>query len=141
MVATPTNGGATPSITQLLHDGQSVLVQVVKDPLGSKGARLTTLLSIPSRYLVLLSHEPHVGVSARLEDETERGRLKQVLDELQQRLAPDFGVIARTAADRSEEHTSELQSLMRISYAVFCLKKKKTTTNEYYRQNHNELGC
>src|SRR3546814_19480056 len=67
MVATPTNGGATPSITQLLHDGQSVLVQVVKDPLGSKGARLTTLLSIPSRYLVLLSHEPHVGVSARLE--------------------------------------------------------------------------
>src|SRR3546814_9283986 len=45
MVATPTNGGATPSITQLLHDGQSVLVQVVKDPLGSKGARLTTLLS------------------------------------------------------------------------------------------------
>src|SRR3546814_7245521 len=133
MVATPTNGGATPSITQLLHDGQSVLVQVVKDPLGSKGARLTTLLSIPSRYLVLLSHEPHVGVSARLEDETERGRLKQVLDELQQRLAPDFGVIARTAADgvdaqaleadlmRSEEHTSELQSLMRISYTVFCL--------------------
>ncbi|NGY05966.1 ribonuclease G [Solimonas terrae] len=102
MLATPANGGAAPLITQLLHDGQRVLVQIVKDPLGSKGARLTSLLSIPSRYLVLLPYEPHVGVSARLEDEAERGRLKQILDELQQRLAPNFGVIARTAADGAE---------------------------------------
>lgn len=116
MVATPANGGAAPLITQLLHDGQSVLVQIVKDPLGSKGARLTTLLSIPSRYLVLLPYEPHVGISARLEDESERGRLKQVLDGLQQRLAPDFGVIARTAADGADAQALEadLMFLLRL---------------------------
>jgi ribonuclease G len=116
MVATHAAGAAAPTITQLLHDGQSVLVQIVKDPLGSKGARLTSLLSIPSRYLVLLPHEPHVGVSARLEDETERGRLKQILDELQQRLAPKFGVIARTAADGADAQALEtdLMFLLRL---------------------------
>jgi ribonuclease G len=98
MVATA-NGAGAPPISQLLQEGQSVLVQIVKDPIGGKGARLTSLLSIPSRYLVLLAHEPHVGVSARLEGEAERARLKQILDQLQQRLAPQFGIIARTAAD------------------------------------------
>ena len=93
------HGTPPPAITQLLRDGQTVLVQIVKDPIGSKGARLTSLLSIPSRYLVLLPHEPNVGVSARLEDEAERSRLRAILDDLQRRLAPGFGVIARTAAD------------------------------------------
>ena len=50
-----------PPIQTLLHEGQDVLVQVLKDPLGSTGARLTTLLSVPSRYLVLLPYEPHCG--------------------------------------------------------------------------------
>ncbi|MCI5104481.1 MAG: S1 RNA-binding domain-containing protein, partial [Algiphilus sp.] len=53
--------GALPLISSLLHEGQRVLVQVLKDPLGSKGARLTTLPSIPSRYLVLLPYDQHVG--------------------------------------------------------------------------------
>ena len=88
-----------PTITQLLHEGQQVLVQILKDPIGSKGARLTTLLSVPSRYLVMLPHERHVGVSARIEDDVERARLKGVLDEIRDRLAPAFGVIARTAAE------------------------------------------
>src|SRR5690606_3807405 len=56
-------------VTELLRDGQEVIVQVVKDPIGSKGARLTTQLSIPSRYLVLLPQSRLVGVSARVEDE------------------------------------------------------------------------
>ncbi len=93
------SGDGDPSITQLLHEGQQVLVQILKDPLGTKGARLTTLLSVPSRYLVLLPHEKHVGVSARIEDENERDRLKTVLESCQQRLAPEFGLIARTAAE------------------------------------------
>ena len=81
----PANGGElaetgpiaeveVPPIDQLLSEGQDVLVQVLKDPLGTKGARLTTLLSIPSRYLVLLPYDRHVGVSARIEDEAERSR-------------------------------------------------------------------
>ncbi len=88
MVPLPVNGDGMPSISQLLQDGQQVLVQILKDPIGSKGARLTTLLSIPSRYLVLLPHEKHVGVSARIEDDGERDRLRDVLDALQQRMAP-----------------------------------------------------
>ncbi|HTA66277.1 MAG TPA: S1 RNA-binding domain-containing protein, partial [Xanthomonadaceae bacterium] len=64
-----------PAINELLHEGQQVVVQVVKDPIGTKGARLTTQLSIPSRYLVLLPHGRVLGVSARIEDEAERVRL------------------------------------------------------------------
>ena len=73
------DAGDAPPIDQLLSEGQDVLVQVLKDPLGTKGARLTTLLSIPSRYLVLLPFDKHVGVSARIEDEAERERLKGIV--------------------------------------------------------------
>ncbi|HEY0973851.1 MAG TPA: ribonuclease G [Solimonas sp.] len=109
-----------PTITQLLHEGQQVLVQILKDPLGSKGARLTTLISVPSRYLVLLPYEPHVGVSARIEDEGERIRLKQVLEEIQQRLAPGYGVIARTAAEGADAASLEhdVTFLLRLWRAV-----------------------
>ena len=58
-----------PSVESLLNEGQTVLVQIVKDPLGSKGARLTTLISLPARYLVMLPFELHVGVSAKIEDD------------------------------------------------------------------------
>src|SRR5690349_15715672 len=59
----------TPPIGELVRDGQEIVVQVVKDPIGTKGARLTTHLSIPSRYLVLLPYSKVLGVSARIEDE------------------------------------------------------------------------
>ena len=72
---------STPPINELLRDGQEIVVQVVKDPIGSKGARLTTHLSIPSRYLVLLPYSTVLGVSVRIEDETERMRLKEILAE------------------------------------------------------------
>ena len=87
-----------PPIAELLRDGQDVVVQVVKDPIGSKGARLTTQISIPSRYLVLLPQSRVVGVSARIEDETERARLKSLVVEL---AAPHggFGYIVRTNAE------------------------------------------
>src|SRR5690606_32209607 len=65
-----------PPIAELLRDGQDVVVQVVKEPIGTKGARVTTQISIPSRYLVLLPHSTVVGVSVRIEDEGERSRLK-----------------------------------------------------------------
>ena len=68
-------------ITRLLHDGQSIVVQVIKDELGSKGARLTTHLTIPSRFLVLMPENPHVGVSQRIENEDERNRLRDILND------------------------------------------------------------
>ncbi len=75
----PSAPSPTPPIHELVRDGQEVIVQVVKDPIGSKGARLTTELSIPSRFLVLLPYARVHGVSARIEDESERARLKGVL--------------------------------------------------------------
>ncbi len=86
-----------PSISELVREGQEIVVQVVKDPIGSKGARLTTHLSIPSRYLVLLPYSRTIGVSVRIEDESERARLK----DLMQTLANDSGqgFIVRTNAE------------------------------------------
>ncbi len=87
----------TPPINELLRDGQDIVVQVVKDPIGSKGARLTTHLSIPSRYLVLLPYSTVLGVSVRIEDETERMRLKEILAES---IGEDpLGYIVRTNAE------------------------------------------
>jgi ribonuclease G len=65
-------------ITQLLHDGKEILVQVIKDPIGSKGARLTTHLSIPACYLVLMPGEDSIGVSQKIEDDDERLRLRNI---------------------------------------------------------------
>ena len=80
--ASSNGNGHTPSISELVHEGQEIVVQVVKDPIGTKGARLSTHLSIPSRYLVLLPHAKTLGISARIEDESERARLKDVLTPL-----------------------------------------------------------
>ncbi|MBT5891536.1 MAG: S1 RNA-binding domain-containing protein, partial [Chromatiales bacterium] len=63
-------------ISRLIRDGQEVLVQVIKEPLGNKGARLTTFVTMPSRYLVMLPGRPTLGISARIEAEAERERLR-----------------------------------------------------------------
>jgi ribonuclease G len=86
-----------PPIGSLVHEGQEIVVQVVKDPIGSKGARLTTQISIPSRYLVLLPYSRVIGVSARIEDEGERARLKGLMAELTDGVGP--GYIVRTNAE------------------------------------------
>ncbi len=85
-------------ISELLRDGAEIVVQVVKDPIGSKGARLTTQISIPSRYLVLLPRTKMVGVSARIEDDAERTRLKTLMNELIPADKP-YGYIVRTNAE------------------------------------------
>jgi ribonuclease G len=90
-----------PDIRELLHEGQHVLVQVLKDPLGSKGARLTTRISIPSRYLVYMPAGSGVGLSTRIEDEAERARLKDHIDTYAPELVPG-GYIARTAAEGAQ---------------------------------------
>ncbi len=85
-----------PDINKLLHDGQTITVQVIKDELGSKGARLTTHLTIPSRHLVFMPDNEHIGVSQRIEDEAERERLKSIL---MARNQDKKGYIVRTAAE------------------------------------------
>ena len=87
-----------PPIAELLRDGQDVVVQVVKEPIGTKGARVTTQISIPSRYLVLLPHSTVVGVSVRIEDEGERSRLKGIVSALSA-AGSGHGYIVRTNAE------------------------------------------
>jgi len=89
--------GHTPAISELVHEGQEIVVQVVKDPIGSKGARLSAHLSIPSRYLVLLPHAHTLGISARIEDEAERTRLREVMGSLVGE--NPLGYIVRTNAE------------------------------------------
>ena len=93
------NGAAMTAqpINELVHEGQEIIVQVVKDSIGSKGARLTTHLSLPSRYLVLLPYAKVIGVSVRIEDEVERTRLKDILQALATEAT--LGYIVRTNAE------------------------------------------
>src|SRR5579859_2849394 len=75
------NAGGAPEparpIEKILSEGQTLLVQVVKDPIGSKGARLSTQVSIAGRLLVYLPQDPHIGISQRIEDEAEREQLRE----------------------------------------------------------------
>jgi len=86
------------NISQLLHEGQEVSVQVVKEPLGTKGARLSTQITIPSRYLVFVPHVHNVGISQKIEDEAERVRLRDII-QLFMTDRQGGGFIARTAAE------------------------------------------
>lgn len=108
------NGSA--DIGAVLHDGQDIIVQVVKDPLGTKGARLTTQVAIPSRNLVYLPQSDHFGISQRIQDEDERERLKQAVQEAAEPLDVTGGFIVRTAAESadSQDLVSDIRFLMKI---------------------------
>lgn len=102
----------TPPITKLLHQGKYVLVQVIKDPLGTKGARLTMHVTIPSRYVVLMPDADTVGVSSKIEDEEERARLKGIINASRESVEGEqnelldenkYGYIVRTAAEGIQE--------------------------------------
>jgi ribonuclease G len=90
---------AAPHIRGLIREGEEVLVQVVKDPLGTKGARLTTFITLPSRFLVFLPTGNGVGISARIEDENERVRLRGEVEGMLDGDEQTGGVIVRTAAE------------------------------------------
>ena len=105
-----------PDIRKLLHDGQTIMVQVEKDPIASKGARLSTQLALASKYLVLMPNEHHVGISQRIEDEVEKQRLRICLAEAIDAVGFPCGVIARTAAEHVDAPSLEadLRLLRRI---------------------------
>jgi len=108
-VAPDADGGKPKPIEQALKSGQAVLVQVSKDPVGHKGARLTAQVSLPGRFLVYVPEGPMTGISRKLPD-VERSRLKAIL----KRIVPDdAGVIIRTAAEGAseEELTSDVERL------------------------------
>ena len=99
-------------IQELISRGQEVLVQAVKDPMGTKGARLTTEISLPGRFLVYTPYGDGIGVSRRLEDE-ERERLKEICKGLE---LPEGGLIVRTAAEGASEQelAGDLKLLLKL---------------------------
>ncbi|AZL83922.1 MULTISPECIES: ribonuclease G [Aliivibrio] len=122
-------------ISQLVHQGQDLVVQVVKDPLGTKGARLTTDITLPSRYLVFMPGASHVGVSQRIESEKERNRLKNTVSDY----CDEFGgFIIRTAAEGAKEAeiSQDAAFLKRLWHKVIERRKKSKTKSMLY----GELG-
>ncbi|MFO1351857.1 MAG: ribonuclease G [Gammaproteobacteria bacterium] len=101
-------------ITDLAYTGQELIVQVIKDAIGTKGARLTTHISIPSRYLVLLSNSEAMGVSVKIDDEAERQRLKDVVNTFRAEFGG--GYIVRTAAEGTDSWAlrADMQFLQRL---------------------------
>jgi ribonuclease G len=106
----------TPDIRDLLHEGQTLMVQIAKDPISGKGARLTTQLAIASRFMVLMPFNDHIGISQRIDDETERERLRAMIDEVRREQGVGMGFIARTALEGAPRSAVELdvQVLTRI---------------------------
>jgi len=111
-----------PNISMLLREGQQLVVQVVKEPIASKGARLTTQLSIASRFLVYLPRNRHLGISQRIENEDERERLQSILGNcvVQEGIQGQAGFILRTAADgvHETELLNDIRFLRRLWNAV-----------------------
>ena len=110
------NGDDVPNIRDLVREGDEIMVQVVKDPLGNKGARLTTYITLPSRHLVLLPRSESVGVSARIEDEHERDRLRSLVEQLLSENDLRCGAIVRTVAEGVDREAIEadLRYLLRL---------------------------
>ena len=118
-------------IRNYLREGQELLVQVLKDPISTKGARLTSHLSVSARYLVYMPYTNHIGVSVRIEDETERNRLKDAVKTLADEYSEQFkvgGFIVRTAAEgvNAEEFRADIPFVFRLWEDVE--KKMNTVT-------------
>ena len=93
-------------IEELITEGQEIMVQAAKAPLGSKGARLTTHMSLPGRLLVLMPTSEHIGISRRIEDEAERHRLKEIIESIRK---DNLGFIVRTAAEGAQKEKLEYE--------------------------------
>lgn len=111
----PRRRGGPPSISDLLHEGQEVLVQIAKEPIAKKGARITSHIALPGRLLVYMPTVNHVGVSRKIPSEIERVRLKRTVAQLREREGAQGGFIARTACagHTEQELLDDMRYLMR----------------------------
>lgn len=115
----------TRPIEQLLEEGQDLLVQISKGPIGTKGPRVTTYVSLPGRFLVFMPNVDHIGVSRRISDEEERSRLKDIMRRIR---APGYGYIVRTVCEgvSEEDLASDVQFLSALWKDI--LKKSEQET-------------
>jgi len=127
------NNVPTPDIRQLLREGQKIVVQVIKDPIGTKGARLTAQLSVSSRYLVYMPNIDHIGISQRLDSEEERNRLREALiAALDAEDVKNRGYIIRTATEGAS--VEDLRGDIRFLSRLWALIEEKM-------QSITEPGC
>ena len=129
------NGEPVRPIERILHEGQSVVVQVIKDPIGTKGARLSTQVSIAGRMLVYLPQEKHIGISQRIESESEREALREKIG----RLLPadeQGGFIVRTMAEGAteEELANDITYLRKIWRDIAEQSKKQAPPALLYEE-------
>jgi ribonuclease G len=111
------------SIQDLLKEGQEVIVQVAKDPIGTKGARITSHISLPGRHLVFMPTVDHIGISRRIEKDGERRRLREIVD----RMRPDgTGFIVRTVAENVEaaKLEADIRFLIQVWNEIIRMKDK-----------------
>ena len=122
-------------IEELITEGQDIMVQVAKSPIGTKGARVTSHISLPGRFLVLMPMSTHVGISRRIEDAEERCRLKEIVQYLRRE---PFGYIVRTAAEGipEEKIASEMTFLSNLWNNI--KEKNRTVTAPFLL--HQELS-
>lgn len=112
----------TRPIEQLLHEGQELMVQISKGPIGTKGPRVTTYVSLPGRYLVFMPNVEHIGVSRRIPRDEERARLKEIMKRVRR---PGCGYIVRTVSEGVKEE--ELRSDVEFLHVLWqdVLKKRE----------------
>lgn len=123
---------ARSSIDKLLKVGEEIMVQVVKEPYGSKGARVTGQITIPGRYLVLVPGADYIGVSRRIESQSERDRLRREVEKLK---PTDLGLIVRTVAEgvESEVMAQDLQFLVQLWNRIFTRFSQKSAPSILYQ--------
>src|SRR5262249_59952377 len=129
----PGIGGPKPLIQDIFKRGQEVLVQVIKEGIGTKGPTLSTYISIPGRYLVVMPHLNRVGVSRKIEDDEQRHRLREIFNELKP--PRGLGFIMRTAAidKNKKELQRDLAYLSRIWQVVVRRIRKLKSPPEIYQ--------
>ena len=126
----------TAKIEDLLKEGQEIVVQVVKEPLGTKGARITSHLSLPGRFLVYMPTVDHIGVSRKIESRDERRRLRGIVQRFREQSGLPGGVIIRTAAsNRSEEDiTTDLTYFQQIWTDLQRKRESERTPAALFRE-------
>ncbi|MFC1850414.1 ribonuclease E/G [candidate division CSSED10-310 bacterium] len=120
------------SITDLLREGQEIMVQVAKEPIGGKGARVTTHITLPGRYLVYMPTVHHIGISKRIEEEEERKRLKELI----QKIRPaGTGFIVRTAGEGKleEEFKTDFEALLKLWHNIQDISEKAKSPSIIHR--------
>lgn len=123
------------NIEEILRVGQEITVQVVKEPIGTKGPRVTTNITLPGRQLVLLPNADYIGISRRIEDEEERNKLRKIVEKIKPK---EMGLIVRTASEgrRTEDFSNDVQFLTKVWEKI----KQKERSGPVPRCIHKDLN-